>query len=225
MPNDRPIGDDRHAPGMPSTLVHVAVGGLVAAGILGDAFDRRSLIVVLAFAAFPDLDTFVGLVVPGAHRSLFHTLLVPAILGGLLWVDARVEYSTLGETFGGRGRRVVGVGVLALMFGGIAPDLVTNGVNWLYPILDQFVAVNGHLLLSNQRGVVQTFVHLSGPDAGGAVVGTTETLHYSTGVDPTPGPERRVVERVFPVVDSGMQLLLVVLSAFVVGARLRETKR
>jgi len=210
---------------MPSTLVHVAIGGLVAVGLLGDSFDRRSLLVVLGAAAFPDLDTFVGLVVAGAHRSLFHTLLLPALLGLLVWFDARRSDSWLRERFDGHGVRVAAVAVLALLFGGIAPDLVTNGVNWLYPVTDQFVALSGHLLVSNQRGIVQTFVEFSRPNAGGAVVGNTHTLHYSTGVDPTPGPDSAAVERVFPVVDSGMQLLLVALSVVLVTVRIREAKR
>ena len=209
---------------MSSTLVHVAVGGLVAVALLRDEFGWRSLLVVLAFAAVPDLDTFVGLVLPGAHRSLFHTLLFPILLTGLLWADTRRETSLLVERFGPAATRVVGVGILALTFGGIGPDLVTNGVNLLYPLQDNFVTVSGELLVSNQRGVVQTFVDLSQSD-GGAVVGTTETLHYSTGVDPSPGAEPESVERIFPLLDSGMELLLVAMSATLVGLRLSWQNR
>lgn len=209
---------------MPSTLVHVAIGGIVAAALLGDAFGGRTLAVVLAFAALPDIDTFLGLVFAGAHRTLLHSLVVPALLGAGVVFDRRRSRPALDAFFDGEGSRVAGVAVLALLFGGIAPDLVTNGVNWIFPITDQFVALDGHLLLSNQRGVVQTFVQ-SGVNGNGTVVGTTETLHYSTGVDPSPGPEPATVERVFPVVTSGTQLLLVVLSATLVGARLREAKR
>jgi hypothetical protein len=120
---------------------------------------------------------------------------------------------------------VFGVGILALLFGGIGPDLVTNGVNLLYPLQDSFVKVSGELFLSNQRGVVQTFVDLSQADGGGAVVGSTQTVHYSTGVDPSPGAEPENVERIFPVLSSGMELLVVGLSGTLVGGRLYQRTR
>lgn len=210
---------------MPSTLVHVAVGGLVAVALLREEFGWWSLGVVLAFAALPDLDTFVGLVLPGAHRSLFHSALFPLVLGGIVWTDLRRPGSILTERFGPAATRVAGVGLLALVVGGIGPDLVTNGVNILYPLQDHFVKVSGEVLLSNQRGVVQTFVDLSKPDAGGAVVGSTQTVHYSTGVDPSPGAEPAHVERIFPVIGSGMQLLLVATSAALNGIRLHQHRR
>lgn len=210
---------------MPSTLVHVAIGGLVAVALLREEFGWWSLGVVLVFAALPDLDTFVGLILPGAHRSLFHTALLPLLLGGLLLAESRLDRSVLHARFGPTARRVAGVGIVALVFGGIGPDLVTNGVNLLYPLQDNFVKVSGELLLSNQRGVVQTFVDLSRPDAGGAVVGSTQTVHYSTGVDPSPGAEPENVERIFPVLGSGMELLIVGLSATLVGARFYQDQR
>ena len=219
------IGTGRLVPGMPSTLVHVAIGGLVAVALLRDEFGWWSLGAVLVFAALPDLDTFVGLVLPGAHRSLFHSALFPLVLGGLLWADLRRSNSILLDRFGAAARRVGAVGILALVFGGIAPDLVTNGVNLLYPLQDNFVKVSGELLLSNQRGVVQTFVDLSAPDGGGSVVGSTQTVHYSTGVDPSPGAEPENVERIFPVLGSGMELLVVALSATLNGARLFQLRR
>ena len=50
---------------MPSTVVHLALAGLLAAGLLGEWFSRRSLAVVLVVTVLPDLDAFVGLVVQG----------------------------------------------------------------------------------------------------------------------------------------------------------------
>ena len=210
---------------MPSTLVHVAIGGLVAVALLREEFGWWSLGVVLVFAALPDLDTFVGLVLPGAHRSLFHTLLLPLGLSVLYIADRRGAPSRLAERFGPAAGRVFGVGILALVFGGIGPDLVTNGVNLLYPLQDSFVKVSGELFLSNQRGVVQTFVDLSQADGGGAVVGSTQSVHYSTGVDPSPGAEPENVERIFPVLSSGMELLVVGLSGTLVGGRLYQRTR
>jgi hypothetical protein len=210
---------------MPSTVVHLAIGGLVAVALLRDEFGWWSLGAVLAFAAFPDLDTFVGLVVPGAHRSLFHSIFLPLILTGVLWLDWTRERPELPRRFGHSAFRVAAVGIVAMTLGGIGPDLVTNGVNLLYPVQDNFVTVSGELLLSNQRGVVQTFVELSKPDAGGAVVGSTESLHYSTGVDPNPGTEPENVERIFPVIGSGMQLLLVATSTLLIAGRFVQAKR
>jgi len=204
---------------MPSTLVHVAVGGLVGTALLGAAFDRRALALVLVAAAIPDLDTFVGLVLPGAHRSLLHTLLLPALMTVFLAADLRRSRSRVRRRLGADGGRVAWAALAALAFGGVFPDLFTNGVNAFYPLHDAFYTIDGKLLLSNQRGVVQTLVDLSPPEPAP----TTETLHYSTGVDPSPGSEPANVERVFPVFRNGVEFMLVVVSAVVVGARLVET--
>ncbi|MFB6123644.1 MAG: metal-dependent hydrolase [Haloferacaceae archaeon] len=207
---------------MPSTLVHVAVGGIVGAALLGAAFDRRSIAVVLAAAAVPDLDTFTGIYLLGTHRALLHTFVVPAVLGGVLLYDGRIRpRSVLRARWGDRGVRVAGVAVLSLLFGGILPDLMTNGVNVLYPLHDQFYTVDGKVLLSNQRGVVQTFVELSPPEKP-TQPSTTANTHYWTGVDVARGEEPEHVERIFPVVRSGFQLLVVLLGALTVGGRLLE---
>jgi hypothetical protein len=207
---------------MPSTLVHVAVGGIVGAALLGSAFDRRSIAIVLAAAAIPDLDTFTGIYLLGTHRALLHTLVLPAAVGGVLLYDTRVRpRSWLRARWGARGQRIAWVALLAVLFGGILPDLMTNGVNVLYPFHDQFYTVDGQVLLSNQRGVVQTFVELTPPEQPR----TTENTHYWTGVDVARGAEPKDVERVFPVVRSGLQLLVVLLGVLTVGGRLHETAR
>jgi hypothetical protein len=205
---------------MPSTVVHLAIGGIVAAALLGEEFDGRAVAVVLAVTAVPDLDTFVGLYVQGAHRALLHTLVVPGAAAAVLAYDTRLgRVSRLYTRWGERGTRIAWVALAALVFGGIFPDLMTNGVNAFYPFYDRFLTVDGELLLSNQRGVVQTFVDLSGaPDR------TTENTHYWTGVDPTPGREPANVERIFPIVRSGFQLLVVGLGAFTLGARFLEER-
>lgn len=209
---------------MPSTLVHVAFAGLIAASLLAD-FDRRSVGVVLLAGALPDLDAFAGLVLslPGAHRALLHTLVLPAAVAGVLAYDARVRpESRLRARYGDRGVRVAWVALAAFVFGGVLPDLFTNGVNALYPLHDAFYAVNGRLEFSTRRGVVQTFVETTS-DPGRRH--TTRTLHYVTGVDPSPGPEPADVERRFVVVGSGMNLLIVLLSATVLWTRFRERAR
>lgn len=208
---------------MPSTVVHLALAGVVGVALLGEEFTPRALAVVLAAAALIDSDAFVGLVLPGAHRSLFHTLLLPVGLSGVVAYDSRFrgEASFLRRRWGDHGVRVAWVAVAGLTFGGIFPDLFTNGVNAFYPVHDTFYRLNGRLLVSSQRGLVQTFVELA-PETPRP---TTETLHYSTAVDPTPGREPANVERVFPVVMAGWQLMLVVVGGFVMGTRLWEFYR
>ena len=146
---------------MPSTLVHVALGGLVGCALLGVAFSSRAILVVLVAVAAVDLDTFLGWVVVGAHRSAFHSLLFPLAIGALVLWDVRVrEDSWLVARFGSTAPRVAGVSVAAIAFAGIGPDLVTNGVNVLYPVHDQFYEVTGKTYLSDQQGFVQTFLDL-----------------------------------------------------------------
>lgn len=205
---------------MPSTVVHLSVGAVVAAALLGEEFDRRSVAVVLAATALPDVDTFAGLYLQGAHRALLHTLVLPGLAGAVLAYDTRLRpVSRLRDRWGPRGVRVAWVALAALLFGGILPDLMTNGVNAFYPLYDRFLTVDGELLLSNQRGVVQTFVDLSADPER-----TTGNTHYWTGVDPTRGSEPKNVERIFPVVRSGFQLLVILLGTFTLGARFLEER-
>jgi hypothetical protein len=107
--------------------------------------------------------------------------------------------------------------VVVLAVAGIGLDLFYNGVNLLFPLVDQFYDLSGRILLSNQRGLVQTVVEFEQTRPR-----TTGTVHYSTGIDPTPGREPKNVERVFPVVDSGIQLLVTVTGFVVVAYRLRQ---
>lgn len=202
---------------MPSEVVHLAVAALLAAGLLGDEFDARSLGVVLVVAAVPDLDTFTGIVLPGTHRALLHTALVPLALATLVYYDTRVrETPWLANP---RAVHVAWAAVAAYALAGIGPDLFTNGVNLLYPISDQFVSLSGHVWLTDQRGLVQTVW-----EGQGSVRGTTRTLHYGTGVDVAPGPDPADAERIFPVVSSGFQLLVVLLAGVVTAGRFWTTR-
>jgi len=185
---------------MPSTLVHVALGAVIATALLGELFSRKSLLVVLGAAAFPDLDTFLGLLIDGGHRALLHTLLLPVVLGALLVFDLRIRArSVLRARWGRRGVRVAWVSFAALTLAGIGPDLFSNGVNVFYPVYDQFYRIDGRLLISEQKGIIQSFVELSPPsDSGESVVGesvgSTNDTHYRTGVDPSAGAEQGNVE-------------------------------
>jgi hypothetical protein len=223
---------------MVSTVVHVALAGLIAVALLRDAFGVRSLAVVVGAVIFIDLDVFVGWWITGAHRAAFHTILLPLILVGVLVYETRIrDRSRLRERFGATGVRTAWVTVVAVTFAGIGPDLFMNGVNLFYPIHDQFYQLNGHIRISTKEGLIQTFVDLTptasptaSPDETGQVaVGSTEEVgdRYWTGVDPDPsqtGGESEDVERIFPIVESGQQLLLVVTSVFVVGSRLVEER-
>ncbi|MFW5949915.1 MAG: metal-dependent hydrolase [archaeon] len=211
---------------MPSTVVHLALAGLIAAALLGAAFGPRPLAVVAALVILPDLDAFASLFIQGSHRALLHTLLVPLAIAAWIYYDTRIsESSWLATRFDGQGPRVAWVAVLAMVLAGIGPDLVGAGTNLFYPLHDQFYQLNGRIELSNQRGLVQTVFELA-PDSnnGGVGIGTTQDVHISSGIDPTAGDEPETVERLFPIVRSGTQLLLVVTSVVVVGLRLYESR-
>ena len=79
---------------MPSLVVHLAPAGLLAAALLEAEFDARALGIVLAVTIVPDLDVFARFVIPGGHRSVLHTLLIPLVAGVLLYVDTRVRESS-----------------------------------------------------------------------------------------------------------------------------------
>jgi hypothetical protein len=204
---------------MPSTLVHLALGSLIAAALLEDAFGPRALGVVLLVTAVPDLDAFVGIAFPGTHRAALHTLLIPVLLGVAIAYDCRREESWL-RARGPGAIRVAWVAVIAYVIAGIGPDLFFNGVNVLYPLHDRFYAVNGEVLYSDQRGFVQTL--WEGQESTG---GTTDDTHYATGVDPTRGNDPENVERVFPIARSGLQVLLICAGTAITGARLWLDRR
>jgi len=217
---------------MPSTLVHVAFGGMIAAALLGSVFDRRALLIVLAATALPDLDSFIALVSVAGHRTVLHTYVTPLAVTGLLYVDTRVrDRSYVRARWGPRGIRIAWVSIAALVFAGIGLDFVDHGVNPLWPLHDQFYVLDGRFELSDQRGIVQSYVDLdpeteqSGPRSRG----TSQEVNISTGVDPNPGgegggPDPDTVEdpeRMFPVVRHGWQLAILVSGTVVTGARLR----
>lgn len=202
---------------MPSTLVHLSFGALIAIALLGEEFDGRALGIVLVVTAVPDLDTFIGIWLPGTHRALLHTVLVPVILAALVAYDTRVrERSWLASP---RAVRIAWVAIAAYVLAGIGPDLFTNGVNVFYPLYDQFISLSGRIWLTDQRGLVQTLW-----EAEQSTRGTTRTVHYATGVDTAAGPDPPDRERIFPLVDSGIQLLIVLSAMVVTAGRLWETR-
>jgi inner membrane protein len=207
---------------MPSTVVHVGFGLLVAAGVLGAGFDRRAVAVVASFTVLPDIDTFLGLVAGGAHRAYLHNLVLPlSVTAALVWDARRRGY--LGARYGDDVYRLAFVGVVVgWLVAGVLVDGFYNGVNLLFPLHDEFIDLSGHLYLSDQRGVVQTFVSFDGWNvAAEDTVGTTADTHYYTGIDPGPdAPED--VERIFPVFDTGTLGVVAVTGYAVTAYRLRR---
>lgn len=207
---------------MPSTIVHMAFAGMIAAALLGTEFDRRSLAVILGIVIFADLDSFVALVWAPAHRTVFHTLLIPAVAGLLIVVDLRCgNESYLRRRWGARGIRIAWVATLVYAVAAIGLDLFSvEGANAFWPFHDQFYEIGGKIELSTTEGLVQTVVDLGGNEGSGTVAhGSTEEVHVDTGIDPARGDDPENVERVFPIVRSGWQLLLLVVGTVVTVAR------
>jgi hypothetical protein len=209
---------------MPSTIVHMAFAGLLAAALLGSAFDRRSLAVVLLVTAFPDLDAFVALYTTVGHRAALHNVWIPLLWTGLLWADLNLrDRSFVRDRWGDWGVRVIWVSALCYVFASLAPDIVNGVLNPLWPVHDQFYHIDGKLELSDQRGIVQTFVDTGG-DGGTGIpapesVGSTDEVDLSTGVNPDPDGTEEDPERLFPVFRAGWELMLFVVGTTVTAGR------
>ncbi|RZV10554.1 hypothetical protein BDK88_1723 [Natrinema hispanicum] len=212
---------------MPSTVVHVAFAGLLGAALLDDTFDTRSILVVMGTSALLDLDTLIGIVVPGTHRAALHNVwivLVPAVC--LLWDGVIREESLVRRRWGDAAPRVAWVTLAALLFAHVLFDAFFNGVNLFWPLHDRFYDLSGTLLVTDQRGLVQTFVELeSGGIAESTVRGTTENTHYRTGFDPTRGEPTVGVERIFPITATGERFVLTVAGFAAVCVRVLEERR
>jgi len=213
---------------MPSTLVHAGFAALIGTALLADRFDARGIAVVVAFAVLPDLDTFVGLwVFDGGHRTALHNLVLPTVLLVGVWADARRgEESLLRSRLGPDAYRVAWVGVLGgWVVAGVLLDAGHNGANLLWPLHDEFIDLSGHLLVSDQRGIEQTFISVESATDGSTAVaegdsrGSSNETHYYTGVDPGPDAEADA-ERWFYLFDRGEFLLLAVAGYLSAGWRL-----
>jgi len=212
---------------MSSTLVHVALAGLLAAALLGEAYDRRAVAVVLGVTAAADLDAFAAFFTTAGHRTLSHTFLIPIAAGAVVYWDTALRAeSTLRARYGARGVRVAWVAVLAYAISAVGLDFVTGGVNALFPLHDQLYVLDGKIELSSKRGIVQTFVETPSDSGSGGVpqptsTGSSENVTVTTGVDPEPGGgvEDISVERIVPVVRSGWELLVLFVGAGVTVAR------
>ena len=215
---------------MPSTLVHVGVAALIGTALLGKHFDARAIFIVMAVAAFPDIDTFIGLwLMEGAHRTVFHNVVFPAIALGLVWWDVRWRSTSfIRDRSGAYGVRIAWVSIVAgWLIAHVLLDTFHNGVNLFWPLYDQFIDLSGEMYLSDQDGFVQTFIALEWSDNGIRIAeehrrGQTGEMHYRTGVDLGPDADPNN-ERKFPLADTGELFLLTVTGFLVAGYRLWET--
>lgn len=212
---------------MAPTLVAAAVGALLAAALLGSAYERRSVLVVVGAAVLPSLDAALSLVVHGATNAALHTLLLPAVGAGALYWDTELRTdSRLRERYGWRGVRIAWVALASYLVAGIGLAAVTDGANLLYPFHDRFYAVSGRLALSSQDGLVQTYATLGGDGLLAiASPGTTESYHVASWVNPTPGTGLEFgAERRIALVESGWQVVLVLTAAAVLALRRGEVR-
>ena len=216
---------------MPSTVVHVGLAGLMGAALLGEKFDTRAILVVMAASAVIDLDTLIGIYWEGTHRAALHNVFVVLIPAVLLYWDVRLrEESYVLDRWGDYGYRVAWVGLLTVLVAHILLDAFYNGVNLFWPLHDQFYDLSGRLYISNQEGLVQTFVEFTTADDGTRSLaestdrGTTADTHYETGFDPGPDADEDT-ERIFPIAYSG-ELFVVALAGYLtVGIRIWEDLR
>ncbi|MFW6318145.1 MAG: metal-dependent hydrolase [Halorubrum sp.] len=214
---------------MVSSVVHAGFALLLAAGLLGEYYDRRALAVVLAIVVLPEADSFLGPFMSGAHRTVGHNLVVPAAAAALLYYDTRLrERSAIRERLADRWIAVAWVGLFVHAFAHVPLDWVhLEGVNAFWPLRDRFYVLEGEILLSTADGFVQTFVDLRldpgtgsrAVDAGGG--GTTETVHVNNPVEPRDPDEAtdEPVERIFPIASAGWRLYLIGTGLFVLAAR------
>jgi hypothetical protein len=211
---------------MPSSVVHAGFAFLLGVGLLGTYYDRRALVVLVAVLMLPEADTLAGLVLEGAHRALLHTMLLPLVVGPLLYWDTTREDSWLRDRVGAYGVRLAWVGLFVHVFAHVSLDWYhLEGVNLLYPVLDRFFKLDGEAYLSTAEGFVQTFVEVgTDPDTGSTAVdvgqgGTTRNTHVANPAQPATDPEPGPTDRRAPVAVQGWQLFLVVAGLFSVAAR------
>jgi membrane-bound metal-dependent hydrolase YbcI (DUF457 family) len=210
---------------VPPTVVHTALGVILAAAVLGAGFDRRAAVVALLAGAAPDLDSLFGLLaVPGGlpvpestHGAVLHTLFIPALAAVVLYADARRD-RRLVDRLGPAGLQLAWVAVLVYAVAGIGLDLFNIATaNPFWPVHDTFYAFVGQVQFTNQELFVQTYVQF---DTNGYAVyvgqqGGTGAHFVGSPANPVRGPDGNS-ERVVDIVESGWQLT-VLAAAPVVG--------
>ncbi|MFC5278883.1 metal-dependent hydrolase [Halorubrum rubrum] len=215
---------------MVSSIVHAGFALVLAAGLLRGSYDRRALAVVLAVVLLPEVDSLLGPIMSGAHRTVGHNFVFPAMAALLISYDTRIrERSLLRERVADRGVRIAWVALFVHVFAHVALDWAhLEGVNVLWPLHDAFFSLDGELLWSSADGLVQTFVDIElDPETGDRRVdagstGTTQSVHVNNPIepdDPETLAEAETIDRRFPVAGRGWRLYLVGLGLFTVLAR------
>ena len=213
---------------MPSTVVHVGLAGMMGVALLGEEFDTKAIVIVMAAVALVDLDTLIGIYFEGTHRAALHNFFVVLIPGLILLWDVKLgEESYILTRWGEYGYRVAWVSLVTVLFAHILLDAFYNGVNLFWPAHDRFYDLSGELLISDQRGLVQTFVELETEGASTTVAdstarGTTDDTHYRTGFDPARGEAPVDVEREFHLAESGELFIVAVAGYLTVAYRIVE---
>lgn len=213
---------------MAPTIVTAALGAILAAALLGSAFDRRSVAIVTTAAVAPDIDAVTSLVIHSGTNAVLHNAWIPLAIGVALYWDTSVRNkSWLRTQYGWYGIRVAWVSLASFLVVGIGVDLFGDaGVNLLYPFHDAFYRIDGRFLYSTQRGIVQTYVGWGDGTLGPLVIdspGTTATYHVSTWVTPEPDVGLSAdVDREVTIVETGWQAVLVVSSLALLGVRFAE---
>jgi membrane-bound metal-dependent hydrolase YbcI (DUF457 family) len=214
---------------MPSTVVHAGFALLLAAALLRDDFDRRALAVLLVVVVIPEADSFLGPIMDGAHRTVGHTFVIPAVAALALYVDTRVRgRSLVRDRLSERWVAVAWVAIFVHVFAHISLDWThLDGVNAFWPLRNRFFHLGGEAFYSTADGFVQTFVDVRiDPETGTRTVdagagGTSESVHVGNPVQPR-DPDVEVeepVERRFPVANAGWRLYLIGLGLFALVAR------
>ena len=128
--------------------------------------------------------------------------------------------------------KIGGQGSVVHTFAHIALDWThLEGVNFIWPVLDRFFALEGEMYLSASEGFVQTFVDVGrDPETGRSVIdagqgGTRAETHVSNPAQPDPEPDPGPVDRRFPIAVRGWQLHLLLTGVFVVFARRLQSDR
>ncbi len=212
---------------MPSTVVHVGFAALLVAGLLRGYYGPKALAVVLVVLVIPEADTAAGWFLDGAHRSLLHNLLLPAVAAIVLYWETNREESAIRRRWGAYGVWVAWVALFAHVFAHLFLDLAhLDGINPLYPLYDRFFSLDGEAYLSTTDGFVQTFLTIGeDPTTGDRIVdagqgGTTADTHVSSPVDPSPADDPDApIDRRAPIAVQGWQLFLVVAGAFTLIAK------
>ena len=181
--------------------MHAALGVILAAAVLGPAFDRRTAVVAALAGAAPDLDAVIGLLaVPGGlpvpestHGAVLHSVFLPGLAAFAVYVDARRGRRFRGR-YGSAGVRLAWVAVLVYAVVGIGLDLFNiAAANPLWPLHDMFYGIIGQIQFTNQELFVQTYVRF---DVDGHAVyvgqqGDTGSRFLRSPFNPTRGPDVR----------------------------------